>query len=460
MMTPLLPRTALLCAVVYSVSFFSIKVEVQADNHDARAPITIDSIVQVAKLTASDSASGDLFGGPVATSADGRTIVAGARYNSTVGYRRGAAYVFVKGAGGWSNSLESAKLTASDAVDNDLLGLSVAISGDGNTVVVGAPYQAAGGTKRGAAYIFVKGVGGWSNSTQTAKLTASDGADNDILGFSVAISADGSTVFAGAPGQAAGGTKRGAVYVFMKGTGSWSDSVETAKLTASGTMNNEQVGFTLATSADGRTVVAGAPNAVVGESFRGAVYVFVQAVGKWGNSTQTARLTASDSVNGDGLGFSVAVSADGNTAAAGAPNQAVGGYRRGAVYVFVKNVGGWSDSTQVAKLTASDGADSDLLNDCAVSADGGTVFAGAAWQAAGGYKRGAVYVFVKGNPGWSNSTQISKLTASTGSDNDVFSYPAVSADSSTVVVGAPGNTGAVYVYNQQFWATYLPFIQR
>ena len=97
----------------------------------------------------------------------------------------------------WASGTETAKLTASDDAFNDTLGWSVALSGDGSTVAAGARYAAIGGkSAQGAAYVFTMSGPGWANMTQTAKLAASDGAAGDFFGYSVAISGD--TVVVGA----------------------------------------------------------------------------------------------------------------------------------------------------------------------------------------------------------------------------------------------------------------------
>jgi hypothetical protein len=85
----------------------------------------------------------------------------------------------------------------------------VAISGD--TVVVGAPTDDDSGSGSGSAYVFAKPGGGWVDGTQTAKLTASDGAAEDYFGESVAIS--GATAVVGADGDA---SNQGAAYVFVE----------------------------------------------------------------------------------------------------------------------------------------------------------------------------------------------------------------------------------------------------
>jgi hypothetical protein len=384
------------------------RLAVQSGSHDdlviqvadvgARYPLTIDPFVQQAKLTVSDGASFDGLAKSVAMSSDGSTVVAGAPGEEVGGHiLQGAVYVFVEPSTGWANATtETAKLTASDGRISDYLGSSVAFSSDGSTVVAGEiPNLISNNVQQGAVYVFAKPVtGGWvSTSTFAAKLTNSDGVSD--LGRSVGISGDGSTVVAGAAGGAGilGNSNRGAVYVFARPvTGGWvSTSTFAAKLTASDAADNDQVGFSVAISRDGSTVVAGANQDAFNASITGpgALYVFAKpSTGNWvSTSTFTAKLTASDGAAGDELGQSVALSGDGNTVVAGAP-----GAR--AVYVFAKpGTGGWvSASTLAAKLTASDGAAGDELGQSvALSSDGSTVVAGAPGAR-------AVYVFEEQPP--------------------------------------------------------------
>jgi hypothetical protein len=118
--------------------------------------------------------------------------------------------VFVKPPGGWADMTETAKLTASDGAAFDLFGWSVAISGD--TVVVGAIFGDGVNSAQGSAYVFVKPPGGWTDMTQTAKRTASDGAAGDNFGNSVAISGD--TVVVGAIFGDGVNSDQGSAYVF------------------------------------------------------------------------------------------------------------------------------------------------------------------------------------------------------------------------------------------------------
>ncbi len=153
------------------------------------------------KLIASDGAAGDLLGQSVAI--DGDTAVVGA---PDANGERGAVYVYQRAGNGWA---QTAKLSASDA-GFDFLGDSVAIEGD--TIVAGAP----GGTfaNKGSVYTFARA--GAAARTETAKLTASDGAAGDALGGSVAI--DGDTIVASAPGDDVGAnTNQGSASIFGDG---------------------------------------------------------------------------------------------------------------------------------------------------------------------------------------------------------------------------------------------------
>src|SRR5262249_40763906 len=280
----------------------------------------------------------DLFGQSVAVSGD--TVVVGAPGADSI---RGAAYVFVKPGTGWTSATETAKLTASDGAAGDNFGASVATSG--NTVIVGALFDDIGlNSDQGSVYVFVKPGTGWANATETAKLTASDGAVDDAFGSSVAISGD--TVVVGAVND---NSVRGAAYVFVKpGTG-WVTATETAKLTAS---DGAISALRQSIAVSGDTVVVGAPS---DDSIRGAAYVFVTRGSGWPNATETAKLTASDGAPNDFLGSSVAISGD--TVVVGADLDTIGlNVQQGSAYVFVKPGTGWADATQTAKLTASDGA--------------------------------------------------------------------------------------------------------
>ena len=149
--------------------------------------------LQEAKLVASDGAAGAVFGNAVAISGN-TVVVAAAGATAASSSTQGEVYVFTEGAAGWSDMTETAQLTPSDNATGDAFGSAVAISG--STIVVTATATTGW---QGAAYVYTEPASGWTGSmTQTAKLTASDGAKGDGFGGSVAI--DGNTVVVGASG--------------------------------------------------------------------------------------------------------------------------------------------------------------------------------------------------------------------------------------------------------------------
>jgi hypothetical protein len=141
-----------------------------------------DNWGEVIKLTASDGARYDQFGGLVAISGD--TAIVGANGNDDAG----SAYIFERNHGGVDNWGEVIKLTASDATFADNFGVSVSISGD--TAIVGARFNDDAGGQSGAAYIFGRNHGGTDNWGEVIKLTASDAAADDRFGQDVAIFGD------------------------------------------------------------------------------------------------------------------------------------------------------------------------------------------------------------------------------------------------------------------------------
>ena len=345
---------------------------------------------QVAKLTASDGASNDEFGYSIAV--DGDTIVVGAHLENANDddvdttddvADSGAAYVFVfteadDDGGVWS---QVAKLTAFGAAESDEFGISVAVHGE--TVVVGAHLDdhtdGDGDTDddEGAAYVFTKpGSGGWADTTETAKLTASDGAANDKFGISVSLDDDTVAVGAHQPQYEENGANvevgPGAAYVFTKpATGGWTGKTEGAKFTAPDGAANDEFGVSVAIDVD--AVVVGAHLHDVGANTNaGAAYVFTRDSnsGKWG---QPLKLTASNGHADDGFGNSVAV--DGNTAVVGAylDDRDNAARDTGSTYVFARQLGVWSQRLNLA----GPGPDQNDQLGYSVAVDDGTLLAGA-----------------------------------------------------------------------------------
>jgi len=167
----------------------------------------------------------------------------------------GSAYVFEKPPGGWEDMTETAKLTAPDAPPNEYFGYSVSISGD--VAVIGAFYHAGAG----AAYVFRRDDDGTPSDpsddswVKEAILSASDAAEGDWFGYSVSISGDVAVI--GAPWDDDGGADSSSAYVFEKPPGGWENMTETAKLTASDGATYDEFGCSVSISGD--VVMIGAP---------------------------------------------------------------------------------------------------------------------------------------------------------------------------------------------------------
>ena len=168
------------------------------------APPPAAAQCESAKLLASDGAVGDQFGTSVSISGD--VAVVGAVRDDAPLSNSGSAYIFRFTGLSW---VQEAKLTASDGAADDQFGTSVSISGD--VIVVGAFFDDDNGRFSGSAYVFQEPPGGWVTMTETAKLTASDGAAGDLFGFSVSVSGDVAVV--GAQLHDDNGTASGSAYV-------------------------------------------------------------------------------------------------------------------------------------------------------------------------------------------------------------------------------------------------------
>ena len=388
---------------------------------------------EVKKLTGSGSGPFDGFGVSVAVSGD--IAIVGEPYEGA-----GAAYVYERNAGGPGNWGEVKMLTASDAQGSDFFGISVAISGD--TAVVGARGEDAGGGSAGAAYVFRRDEGGTDNWGEVKKLTASDAEANDWFGFNVAVSGDTAVVGAFQEGAT------GAAYVFGRDVGGPDNWGEVKKLTASDAEPNDNFGRGVAVS--GNTVVVGASLEDAGGNLAGAAYVFLQDAGGADNWGEIKKLTASDAETGDQFGLSVAVSGDTAVVGAFRENFTPDRFNVGAAYVFQRDLGGTENWGEVKKLRASD-FHSQAFFGLSVAVAGDIAVVGAHLQSREFSNAGGAYIFVRHQGGVDNWGEDKKLSASDASPEDRLGI-GVAASGGVALVGANGalgfdtNPGAAYVF--------------
>lgn len=362
---------------------------------------------QKAQLTASNGTLGDAFGYAVAISGNGDVALVGAPLH---GYYTGVVQVFAQSGGTWH---QTNTLSADDAIAGDQFGGALAMNDDGTTALIGA-FDALGGS--GATYVFVTDGTHWSKQ---AKLAASDGVRGDYFGGALSVSADGNTALIGQ------GSGSGAAYVFGRDGTAWSQQ---SKLTGSSSGN----GSAVALSRDGQSALIG-----VG-SRGGEADAFELTATGW---SRVASWTSSDDTPSDGFGRALALSADSSIALVGAPDK---NSRTGVAYVFLHNTSGWN---QVAEFMGSQTALQDEFGTkVALSNDGNTALIGVPYHNSdgGALSVGAAYIFVRSGTTWSVQ---STLTATDGAADDRFgSSIALNADGSIALIGAVDKTSASGVH--------------
>lgn len=352
-------------------------------------------------------------------SLSGNRALIGAPGNDDNEYNSGAAYLYDYDGQFWH---QTAQLTATLGAEYAAFGFAVSLSGD--RALMGAPYETVNGIDTGAVYVFDFDGSHWN---QTAKLTASDGAANDVFGY--AVSLQGNRAVMGAYQDDDNGDDSGSVYVFDFDGNQW---LETQKLTASDGALGDSFGISLSLSADRVLIGAFRDDGTGADS--GAAYVF-----EWNGSTwsETQKLEANDAASDDLFGFSVSLSGD--RALIGAYQEDDHGGQSGAAYVFDNNNGLWSQSI---KLTADDGGPDDYFG-AAVNVQGSRAVVGAP-----GDDAGSAYVFEFDGLNWSQSE---KLTARDGTPNDFFGF-SVGQTSEHTLVGAKlddylgASSGSAYIF--------------
>ncbi|MCA8960715.1 MAG: hypothetical protein KDC38_09390, partial [Planctomycetes bacterium] len=322
------------------------------------------SWTESAKLSRPDG--GD-FGTAVALSGD--TLAVGSPHTEALGVAAGAVFVYRDIGGVWT--LEDT-LTPPVPDFDDWFGLCVAL--DGDTLVTGARFDDDSGLDAGAAYVFCRTGTAWSLQQ---KLVASDGADRDWFGFSVA--ADGDTLLVGAP-RVDGGAEQdlGAVYVFDRSGTVWT---EQQKLYAAGAFRDDWFGYSLAIEGDRAAIGSPFDNELMNDV--GSVYVFERSAGSW---SQSKRLNASDQGTGAELGTSVAL--QGDRILAGAP------FARnwGAAYLFTKEDGTWREASRTKSSFRGVGGAPPEYGE-AVALDGDRMVIGAYADREFGSRAGAAWAY-------------------------------------------------------------------
>ena len=404
-----------------------------------------------------------------------------------------------------------AYIKASNTSKEDQFGGAVALSGDGNTLAVGAVNEDGAGkganpvtkvgkggketvTNSGAVYIYTRTAAGWK---QQAYLKASNAGEGYQFGNALSLTSDGNLLAVGSIGEAssAAGVNgnqddssmpgAGAVYVFARKGGVWSQQAYVKSSNTGGPVVGYQFGYSVSLSSDGSTLAVGEtsdPSNATGINGdekntsapdSGAVFVFGRDGDTW---TQQAYVKPWNTTQRGALfGYSVGLGGDGSTLGVGAYDEDRG---RGAVYVFTRKGRTWA---QQMRLTASNAEGGDSLGcSLAISDDGNTIVSGAfdedailpgiqppnagANDVAEDTSSGAAYIFARKDGKWSQQAYVKAFNTR---ENDQFGWAlAISRDGNTVAIGshledsgAKGingdmkdttaeDSGAVYVYTR------------
>jgi hypothetical protein len=384
-------------------------------------PTPYPSAQQSNKLVGTGNIGAARQGYSISVSADGNTAIVGGPADNS---QQGTAWVFTRSSGVWSQ--QGGKLVGTGNVGAANQGVSVSLSADGNTAIVGGNQD---NSYRGAAWIFIRSGGVWSQ--QGSKLVGTGGIGaSQQQGYSVSLSADGNTAIVGGDQD---NSYQGASWIFVRSGGVWTQ--QGGKLVGTGNTSAAFQGISVSLSADGNTALVGGSG---DNSNQGASWIFTRSGGVW---TQQSRLVGSGNIGASSQGFSVALSSNGNTAI-------VGGYgdnlQQGAAWVFIRSGGVWSQQgSKLVGMGNIGGANQGIS--VSLSADGNTAVIGG-WI--DNYQLGAIWVFTRSAGAWSQ--QGSKLVGTGSSvDADQGTSVSLSADGSTVIEGGSydnNSEGAAWVF--------------
>ena len=382
------------------------------------------------QLTDSDGTFADRFGFSVSISGD--TLVTGSNLDDVAGIRdQGSVTIFQRDATRWR---EVRKLTLQNGALSDNFGHSVSLSGD--TLAVGSPFQKIGDNeKQGSVTLFSRNQGGAEQWGQIATLTATDGAADDIFGFSVSLFGD--TLAVGAPGDSIiTNTKQGSVTLFQRnfgGADNWGELP--VKLVSSDGAPFDFFGWSISLSED--TLAVGAyRDSVADQVSQGSVTVFdrnLTGADQWG---EVRKITASDGTERDLFGSSVSLSGD--TLVIGAEGDNFGAEEnifQGSAYIFGRDQGSTGAWGEIRKIVTADSLPDDRAG-AAVATAGDLIAVGArSDDIASNEKQGSVILYSRDEGGIGQWGMLRTITANDGSADDRFGS-ALALSEDTLVIGA------------------------
>jgi hypothetical protein len=413
-------------------------------------------------LKDSEARENEAFGASVAISADGNTMAVGASYGgASATSSTGSVSIFSRSGTSWTFVT---KLVASNGDDYDAFGQVIALSADGSTLAVGAPQESSASTDpadntagaAGAVYVFRRVTNSWA---QSAYLKASTPQQYANFGASLAISADGSVIAIGAPGETTGLLySHGAAYVFTRNASNW---IQQSALAAPVQLANAYFGNSVALNASGSLLAVGAYGEDVGAlDFAGRVHLYTRVLNSW---TYQDSVAASAPSGGAAFGTDIALDSAGTTLAVSAASENAPGagpsdpiqYYVGAVHVFTLN---GTTSSFVTRLVASNAKEYDAFGTrLAISGDGHTIAATSAYEDGDAIGingvstdlpaeyAGAAYLFSNALGSWTQRAYVK--ASNTESRDDFGSAIALDASGDTLVVAASAEQSGATGFN-------------
>jgi len=420
------------------------------------------SVDQV-KIVSSDIGTGDRFGWDLAIDQDGDTMVVTAPYWDGATYQQdGAIYVYTRASTDATDSdwTEQQKMTAESFTGvnhNTYFAWSVDITNDGNTIVAGA--HKTPNDKGGHLVVYSRTGSTWAIDSE---LFANDipanpsVQDTSSLGEAVAISGDGNTIVAGAPGKGSG-AGNGFAYIFVKDEyGDWSQEAKISpqfksggSASSHGTDGNQDFGKAVTITNDGNTIAIGAPGRSIGSgNIKGRVEVFQRSGSSWShqvtieNDTPTAR---------DGFGWTVSLAGNNGDTLAIGQHYEYSGFD-GHSWIYIRSGSTWSQQAKLRGYSIT--ATEDYGVDVSLSDTGDRLIAGAQQDnVASGQEPGTTFIWRRNDSDAITWNLERRIEPTSGSHDDRFGYAvSLAGDSSTIAIGAYGEggggnlNGAVYVF--------------
>jgi gliding motility-associated-like protein len=415
-------------------------------NFTVLAPPTTQMVPQqdeylVANGLINPSNPGEYLQGPVALSANGNTAVVGTS-NSSDGVS-GETFIWERSGTGWvqqgNQGAQGTELIGTGGGGVISQGAAVAISADGNTVIIGGPGTDVTNNsydQTGAVWIFTRTGTTWAQ--QGSLLYGSGAVGASYQGYSVALSADGNTALVGGYGD---NNYTGATWVFTRSNGVWTQ--QGSKLVGTGATGSAFQGNAVAISADGNTALVGGS---YDNNYVGAVWVYTRSNGVW--TQQGSKLVGSGAIGQALEGSAVSISADGNTALIGGDSD---NDSQGAAWVFTRSRNTWTQ--QGSKLFGT-GATYYAYQgySVALSADGNTALIGGPKD---NQNVGALWEFTRSGSAWSQLG--AKINGYSTREITLGNNVAMSADATTAFASiSSGNSGGESVYQTAAPAVLAP----